>query len=134
MPNSSQSIAFTLYDLAGNLNADNEFRSAEAKTAYFIQNVRQDPCVTKITRMTDWIAASFSEPWTSWLYFSASDALEGWIKFGSRNPVPMSNYLRQTEDPTSDKLPCASSIFVRCICSCDLCLRSLIKVPGTLLA
>ncbi|KDQ15465.1 hypothetical protein BOTBODRAFT_173944 [Botryobasidium botryosum FD-172 SS1] len=97
MPNT---IAFTLYDLSGNLSADNEFRDSQVRTAYFIQAVRQEPVATKITRMTDWIAAPDHEPWCTWLYFSSGTAMQGWIKFGSQSPTPMGDHLRPLA-PTS---------------------------------
>jgi hypothetical protein len=92
--------AFTLYDLSGSLTADNEFRDAEAHCAYYCQIVNHNPLSTKITRLTDWPRqplAPFIEPWTSWLFFTSNDAMEGYIKFGSREPSPMGGYLSKRQ-------------------------------------
>ena len=88
--------AFTLYDLSGNLASDNEFRDAEARSAYYCQIVNHNPLSTKITRLTDWPRqplAPIPEPWTSWLFFTSNEAMEGYIKFGSGEPLPMGGHL-----------------------------------------
>ena len=93
--------AFTLYDLSGDLNADNEFRDSEAHPAYYCQSVRRDPISTKIIRMpvADWPTqpvATSREPWSAWLYFTSSSAMEGYIKIGSNEPTSMANHLRSS--------------------------------------
>ncbi|KAF8324576.1 uncharacterized protein EI90DRAFT_3075114 [Cantharellus anzutake] len=84
MPASAHMNAFTLYDLSGSLTSDNEFRDSEARSAYYCQVLRQNPLSTKIIRMADWPLQSLKDPASAWLYFTSTDKMEGYIKFGSR--------------------------------------------------
>lgn len=96
MPESSPTV-LTLYDLSGSLGSDNEFRDADARSAYYCQIVKENPLSTKIVRLPDWSRRPVNvqrEPWTAWLYFTSNETAEGYVKFGTNaEPTPMQEYL-----------------------------------------
>lgn len=96
MPNT----VLTLYDHSGSLTDDNEFRDVDTRLAYYCQAVRRSPLSCKITRMPDWPykAHPDREPWTSWIYFTSSETMEGYVKFGGGEPSPMTNHLQRSNE------------------------------------
>ena len=104
MPASAYMNAFTLYDLSGSLTSDNEFRDSEARSAYYCQVLRQSPLSTKIIRMADWPLHPQKEPASAWLYFTSEDKMEGYIKFGSREPTSLAEHVAQAH-PSSSYVP-----------------------------
>ncbi len=101
MPASAYMNAFTLYDLSGSLTSDNEFRDSEARSAYYCQVLRQNPLSTKIIRMADWPLQPQRDPASAWLYFTSDSKMEGYIKFGSREPTSLAEHLAQTHPSSS---------------------------------